>query len=90
MITRHDGAQVRADVTIWHDDGDVESSWGGRAVVRSPDSLASDVGGRCMMRWPMPGGGSVVGEVVLSAVQRGAGAETYRLAGTGELPEIPA
>jgi hypothetical protein len=88
-ITRRDGTQVPADVTIWLDDGGVQSSWGGRAVVRSPDSLISDVGLTCMIRWPVPGGGFVAGEVVLSAVQSGAEAETYRLVGGGDLREIP-
>jgi hypothetical protein len=89
-ITRGDGGQVTADVAIWDDDGGVHSSWGGRAVVRLPESLINNLGSNCMIRWPATGGGYTVGEFVLSAGQVGEQTETFRLAGSGELTEVPA
>jgi hypothetical protein len=89
-ITRGDGSHVMADVTIWDDDSGVHSGWGGRAVVRLPDSLIDNLGSHCMIRWPAAGGGYIVGEIVLTAGQVGEQTETFRLAGSGELTEVPA
>jgi hypothetical protein len=90
MIRRADGSLARSDVTIWHGDAGVHSGWGGRAVVRSSDSLVNDVGSTCTIRWPMSGGGHMGGEFVLSAGRVGEGVETYRLTGRGELTEVDA
>ena len=87
-ITRTSGSVVPADVTIWADDGPIDSSWGGRAVVRPPHSLVGDVGSICRIRWRVSGDGYMGGELVVSAVHVGAGAQTYRLAGNGELSEV--
>jgi hypothetical protein len=89
-ITRADRSHVAADVTIWSDDSDMRSGWGGRAVVRLPDSLADDLGSTCGIRWPVSGDGYMVGHVVLSGGQVGVGRETYRLAGSGDLARFPA
>jgi hypothetical protein len=89
-ITRADGGHVPADVTIWQDNGPVDSSWGGRAVVRLPHSLVNDVGSTCTICWRSSGDAYLVGTLVLSAVHVGAGAQTYRLAGNGELSEVSA
>jgi hypothetical protein len=89
-IVRQDGSNATATVTIWGDDSGVHSSWGGRAVVLLPDSLANDLGSNCMIRWPLSGGGFMVGDFVLSAGQIGEGSVTYRLVGLGEPTIAPA
>jgi hypothetical protein len=89
-IERPDGSKATATVMIWGDDSDVDSSWGGRAIVRLPDSLVNDLGSNCTIRWPMSGGGYMVGDFVLSVGQIGEGLETYRLVGRGEPTIAPA
>jgi hypothetical protein len=83
-IVRPDGSKATATVTIWGDDSGLHSSWGGRAVVRSPESLVDDLGSNCTIRWPLSDGGCMVGDFVLSAGQVGVGSQTYRLVGRGE------
>jgi hypothetical protein len=90
MIVRPDGSKATATVTIWGDDSGMHSSWGGRAIVRLPDSLVNDLGSDCTIRWPLPSGGYMVGGFVLSAGQVGEGSETYRLVGRGEPTIAPA
>jgi hypothetical protein len=89
-ITRADGYQVTADVTIWEDDAGMHSNWGGRAVIQSPHSLLTDLGSTCMIRWPVSDGGHMVGEFVPSAGQVIETMATYRLAGVGEVSKVPA
>ena len=89
-ITRADGSHVTADVTIWHHDGDVHTGWGGRALVRPPNSLVDTAGTTCEIQWPLVGDGYMAGEVMLSGGQVTSAVESYRLAGTGELVRTPA
>ena len=89
-IVRPDGSKATATVTIWGDDTGAHSSWGGRAIVRLPDSLVNDLGSNCTIRWSLSGGGYMVGDFVLSAGQVADGSETYRLVGRGEPTIVPA